>query len=231
MADPVDPRRLSRWEVLGAWLHVWTPPRDVEVPPLPARRLAIGALASAIAVVAVVLLGIPAITDSNRDAASRTAERDRVLLAERLRRQAAEQVPVHARGTPASDLAGRRALVGRLERAVGADARARVRTGALRGPILRVDCAAAPRSRIGGLPEDDPARMRGGYDCTAVTSDIRGTSGSIGYPFLAVIDFTTGRLTWCKTNPPPGERSVVDPGRLAELPAECRDPGRGRVDP
>src|SRR3954451_10044899 len=36
-----DPTRLSRFEVLGAWLHVWTPHRDAEVPPVPVRRILI----------------------------------------------------------------------------------------------------------------------------------------------------------------------------------------------
>src|SRR3712207_7944463 len=32
-----EEHRLSRWEVLGAWLRLWTPPREVEVPPVPWR--------------------------------------------------------------------------------------------------------------------------------------------------------------------------------------------------
>ena len=30
----------TRWKILGAWLRIWTPPRDVEVPPVPLRAIA-----------------------------------------------------------------------------------------------------------------------------------------------------------------------------------------------
>src|SRR4051812_20957085 len=36
--------KLGRWETLGAWLHVWTPHRDAEVPPVPWRTITIGTL-------------------------------------------------------------------------------------------------------------------------------------------------------------------------------------------
>jgi hypothetical protein len=29
------PRRASIFEIVGAWLRIWTPPRDVEIPPVP----------------------------------------------------------------------------------------------------------------------------------------------------------------------------------------------------
>ena len=35
-------RRASILEILGAWLHLWTPPRDVAIPPVPWRKLALG---------------------------------------------------------------------------------------------------------------------------------------------------------------------------------------------
>jgi len=28
------PRRASIFEIVGAWLRLWTPPRDVEIPPV-----------------------------------------------------------------------------------------------------------------------------------------------------------------------------------------------------
>ena len=34
-------RRASVLEIVGVWLHVWTAPRDVEIPPVPWRKLAI----------------------------------------------------------------------------------------------------------------------------------------------------------------------------------------------
>jgi hypothetical protein len=37
--------RLGRFETLGAWLRVWTPPRGAVVPPVPKGKIAIGAAA------------------------------------------------------------------------------------------------------------------------------------------------------------------------------------------
>jgi hypothetical protein len=220
-------RQLSRAEVLGAWLHVWTPPRDVDVPPIPWRKVAaLGACLLLAAVVAAVV-AIPAINSSNDEAAQKQARADALAHAARNRRIAATQVPHRARTAPARSVAQRHAAVDALEQAVGADARARVKSGALKGTIRRVDCVATPNSRLGGVaPEEDPARRRGAYDCTAVTSDIAGHKGAaVGYPFQGVIDFPRGRLTWCKTNPPPGEQVIPDPNSVVALPAACSDPG------
>jgi hypothetical protein len=220
-------RPLSRWEVLGAWLRLWTPPRDVDVPPVPWRKVAALAGLVVAAAIAFAVVGLPAINDSNRKASDRQARIDARLHAERNRQIAASQVPHRARATPARSAAERHALVDRLEQRVGADARARVKSGALTGTIRRVDCVPTPSSRPGGVaPEDDLERARGGYDCTAVTSDIVGHKGAaVGYPFQGVIDFRRGRLTWCKTNPPPGEQVIPDPRSVVRLPASCRDPG------
>ena len=222
-------RQLSRIEVLGAWLRVWTPPRDVGVPPVPWGKVAVLGAVVVAAAVAFVVLAVPAIEGSNDNAADRENARLAARKAERDRRIAATQAPHRAGGAPADSPEERRALIARLEEVVGDDARARVRTGAFRGTIRRVDCVATPRSRVRGVaPEDDPERARGGYDCTAVTSDIVGHEGAaVGYPFQGVIDFRTGRLTWCKTNPPPGEQVVPDPSAVVALPAACRDPGGG----
>lgn len=32
--------KASRWEIVGAWLQIWTPPRDVEIAPVPRRAAA-----------------------------------------------------------------------------------------------------------------------------------------------------------------------------------------------
>lgn len=226
MPRPREQRKLSRWEVLGAWLRLWTPPRDVDVPPIPWRAVWIGAAVLAVLAVLVVTVGIPAVEDDNRSAAEREQAAAAARLEARLRRLAAEQRPQRAAAAPASTVRDRRALVERLEAEIGDDARARVRAGDLKGPVRRVDCLPGRRSGAGGvIPENDVSRARAGYECTAVTSDITGTAGSIGYPFKAVIDFRTGRLVWCKTNPPPGEQVVQDPSKLPRLPGECSDPG------
>jgi hypothetical protein len=192
---------------------------------------AVGAIAALLVVGAVlfVVLALPAINDSNESAADRQAAVDAQRKAARDKRIAATQRPHRAQSRPASDTADRHVLVGELEAAVLADARARVESGALETPVRRVDCEATPRSSPGGLaPEEDPDRGVGGYSCTAVTSDIAGHKGAaVGYPFQAVIDFQRGALVWCKTNPPPGEQVIPDPSKVVALPAACRDPGAG----
>lgn len=226
MPRPREQKKLSRWEVLGAWLKVWTPPRDVDVPPIPWRAVGIGAGVIAVLAVLVVTLGIPAVQEDNRSASEREQAAAQGRIDARIRRLNLEQRAHRATADPASTVEERRALIVLLKREILADARARVRARTLRGPIRRVDCLPGGRSGAGGvIPEDVPSRPRAGYDCTAVTSDITGTTGSIGYPFKAVVGFSTGALVWCKVNPPPGEQIVQDPSKLPRVPAECHDPG------
>jgi hypothetical protein len=221
-----DRKKLTRWEIVGAWLHLWTAPREVEVPPVPWRALGIGAAVIAVLAVLVVTVGIPAVNDDNRSAAERERAADDARLQARLRRLNAEQRPHRSAADPAASVEERRALVTTLEGSILDDARARVREGALKSPVRRVDCLPGLRSGSGGVvPEDVLSRTRAGYNCTAVTSDIKGTTGSVGYPFAAVIDFGSGRMVWCKTNPPPGEQVVPDPSKTPLLPRECIDPG------
>jgi hypothetical protein len=222
-------RKLSRWEVLGAWTRVWTPPRDVEVPPIPWRAIGIGAFVVVVVAVLVVAVGIPAVQENNRDTESREQSAAQARTKARLRLLAAVQNAHHGAGEGARDVAGRRALVRELEAQILKDARARVRAKevGLRDRIRRVDCRPGRRSGAGGVvPEDDPSRVRAGYDCTAVTSDISGHGNAvIGYPFKGVVDFRTGALIWCRTNPPPGEQIAADPTKVPTVPPECVDPG------
>src|SRR3954468_11882215 len=47
-------RRANLLEIIGAWLHVWVPPRDAYVPPIPWKKLAIG-FAAVLAVTGIAL--------------------------------------------------------------------------------------------------------------------------------------------------------------------------------
>jgi hypothetical protein len=222
-------RKLSRWEVLGAWTRLWTPPRDAEVPPVPWRALGIGGFVVLVLAVLVVAVGIPAVQEHNRDTASREQAAAEARTKARLRLLAGVLTAHHAAGEVARDVAARRTLVGELEANILKDARGRVRAKeiGLEDRIRRVDCRPGRRSGAGGVvPEDDLSRARAGYDCTAVTSDVTGHEGAvIGYPFKGVVDFRTGALVWCRTNPPPGEQVVGDPSKLPTVPRECTDPG------
>ena len=202
MGAPQD--RLSRWEVLGAWLRLWTPPREAVVPPVPWRKVAVGgALVLAAAVVAVVAL---LNAESGRDAAERRAARAAVqrhaaFLASVDRRQAAHR----GRGPADADsVPTRRALLAaaQVDISAGADDR-------------DVDCEPFPRTLDTTPPVEDLARPAAAYDCLAVQS--RFDTGAIGTPFRLVVHFDTGRFAWCEIIP------LGDRDRLSHrLPRACR---------
>ena len=80
-------------------------------------------------------------------------------------------------------------------------------------------------------PEADLATRRGVYDCLVFVRSVPATEtnigGQVGYPFRAVLDFERFSVTWCKTNPVPGERVVPDPRTVLELPKPCRAAASG----
>lgn len=228
------PRRPGRWEILGAWLHVWTPPRDADIPPVPWRWVAAGAVLVGALVVVVVVAVAPSIEGGKREAETREERRTDAALRDRAARVRREQRPrfgrlAFVRGTagapPVNDPAARRAIVRRLELAVTRDARARHAAGELARGAVSTRCEPFPRPAPGAPAP--PPRRRVAYDCLAVTTTIARDerdrrAGSLGYPFRAVVDF--GRTTWafCKINPVAGERAVPDPRRVVELPRPCR---------
>ena len=53
-------------EVLGAWLHLWTPPRGAAVPPVPWRRIGIGAAIAALLLGALAAWLVPRIDRAKR---------------------------------------------------------------------------------------------------------------------------------------------------------------------
>jgi len=155
------------------------------------------ALKLGVGVAAVVLAaGVVAIAVSSHRDAKRLSEVDAQRAAavhrEEVAKTRAEQKPRlgHSHGT-------RTAMAAGLSDAILADARARVRRGALKGPILRVACERFPKT-VGPLPRERDRR----YACVAVTAEIArsqgGEAGAIGHPYRARIDFSTGRFAFCK---------------------------------
>jgi hypothetical protein len=225
-------QRASALETLGAWLRIWTPPRDVEVPPVPKRAL-LGVVAGLVVLgVAIAALVAPQIDDSKQqaDARERAAEEARREAA--VRRAIETQRPTvvslaalrpEAGSSAADRLAARSALLSEVEKRITADARARADTGEMRRASGPATCEPKP-----GTPaaDADLSVRRGIYNCDTVVRAIaeseRNQAGSLTFPFRAVIDFTTYRVAWCRTNPVPGERVVPDPRRVVELPPACR---------
>ena len=218
VTDPRDrrPLRASPWEIVGAWLRIWTPRRDTYIPPVPVWRLVAAVAVSAVAVTGMTLLFVEAKqrAQERERRASAAADARRLVLLER------EQVPRHAR-LPGTATAGaavsslperRRRMVRGLEAAITADAQARYAGRQLDARAETTHCVPYVRPRPPRAPEPPLTAVRGKYECVAVTSPIEPTSGSVGgelgYPFWARVDFRRGRLVWCKVNPRAAERGI-----------------------
>jgi len=236
MAD--QRRRASLPEVIGAWLRVWTPPRDVDVPPVPVRKLAIGGAVAVLTIAGATALIAPRIDDSKQRAAERerverdarrAAERRRVIAEQRPHSAAAADLRPGTGATRAQRLAARAALLERAETAISEDARERARAGELGGRPGGAQCDPYPPREEGERPEQGLRERRGFYDCLVLLREIAATetnsAGRLGYPFRVVLDFRAFGITWCKTNPVPGERVVPDPRFVVELPLACRRTG------
>ena len=229
-------RKASLPETIGAWLRIWTPPRDVEVPPVPVRGLLIGGAVALVVLAGAAALIVPAIDDTKERSAAADAREAAQRRAESRRRQIAEQRPRTleaaslrpATGAPDAQLvSAREALLRRAETAISQDARARARAGELEGRPQGTECEPYPeRSDRADWPDRDLGETRGVYDCIVFVRAIARTDtnigGQLGYPFRAVLDFERFSVAWCKTNPVPGERVVPDPRTVLELPKACR---------
>jgi len=230
-------RKASLPETIGAWLKVWTPPRDVEVPPPPSRRsLAIGGVLMVIVAAGAAALIVPAIDSSKERSAAAQARADAQRREARRRETIREQRPrrldaaalLPAAGAPVAEVvSAREALLRRAEAAISQDARARADAGELEGNPQGTQCEPYPkRSDRADWPDRDLAAERGVFDCLvfvrAVPKTETSIGGQVGYPFRAVVDFDRFSITWCKTNPVPGERVVPDPRTVLELPKACR---------
>ena len=206
-----DTPKVSRIEIVGAWLGVWTPPRDAEIPPVPWRKLAIGTAVLLVAGGAAAAVIVPRVDEGKERTAAveqRGLDERRAARRERIRR---EQVP--RTGTlAASDSRGD--VLAAIETAIGTDARERF------NPRARpATCAPAP-----GV---DEGAGRVAYDCVSAVRDIvggrdEGVRGVLAIPFRAVVDYDRRRYAFCKVNPPPGEQVIPDPRELIQLPRACR---------
>ena len=198
VARPVPPEHgLSRWEIVGAWLQIWTAPKGVEVPAVPWRKLALGAVVGAVVIGAAAAIVVPQVDQGKRIGA---AERARAAAAadraERARLRADQRV--HSVTVPAG--AG---LATSLEAAITSDARARVRAKTITGPVLSTKCN--PTSA--GVAQFPQSRV---YKCFVTTATgLRGEGRDVlgtGYPFVATIYTKRRRLAWCKQNPHADEK-------------------------
>jgi hypothetical protein len=217
---PSGPPRATRWEILGARLRIWTPPRDVEIPPVSRRAVAATITALVLATVAVLTLVAPAIDRSKQRAAARERRAHTAIVAKERARLVAEQraqrgrSPVVARLHAAGrDAAARGALLADARAHVERDVRARVAGGKLDGPIRDVRCHY----------RSDDTGPRVHVQCLAITSILvrpKAPRVYVGHPFVVGASLRDGRYAWCKENPPAGE-GFAGQGVAVALPAEC----------
>jgi hypothetical protein len=132
---------------------------------------------------------VPAIDDAQQQRAAAERREREVALERRIRALRAEQRPRFGRVGAVAPLAA----LDELSAAIAADARRRVRAGALDGPIRRVECEPFPRTLH---PERALARRDGRFACLAVIAEFEG--GALGHPYRAKIDFDSGRYAFCK---------------------------------
>jgi hypothetical protein len=210
--------RLGRLEILGAWLRLWTPPRDAIVPPVPWRGIAVASVLLVAVLGAAAALVLPGVAADRRDARERAerarAERHAAFLASVER----EQRPGvrHGRPDPGPPVPAARRTAAR--RALLAQAAAGIRSDALRRTPKRiggVECEPFPRRLGQAAPVADLARPAAAYDCVAVTA--RFDRGIIGMNFRLVVNFRRGSIAWCRIIP------LGDRDRLTHpLPSACR---------
>jgi hypothetical protein len=195
------------------------------------RRIALVAgVLLALGAVAGLAVGVPALVDSRRAQAAAERAATARLRAERLAELRAELRPVPGRAAPARGLTGAAALSARhataavLAQAILTDAVARARAGTLGHRSTRVECARYPTAPGEPDPADDLTARRGRYACLAVTADIapqQSTSGGFfGYPYRALVDFRSGRFSFCKISGRPGEGSLAQT-LVVPVPPSC----------
>jgi hypothetical protein len=195
-----------------------------------AGRIALVVLAGA-AVVGTAI-AIPFIATGKREGAADERRANAAAKARAERRLRADQAPHRGRAAhaPRAPQAAREAAVTTaLERAITADARARFRAGRLPGPAVKSTVCSADITQLADL---QPAARRAGgavldgRAATTVSTRPGGGRFAVGFEFVAAANWRRATFTWCKTNPPPGEK--FGGARQAEVPLTrpCVDPSR-----
>jgi hypothetical protein len=156
---------------------------------------------------------VPAIEEGKDERAEEERKRDAAFEAAKQRELARETRPMTGRGerpagplSPSEERRARRELVREVAGAITRDARARVRSGELDGPILTTECQINPPSR---RPlERDLSVERMDYQCLAIKSRDPEGRFVVGHSFEATVYYERYRFKWAKACYPPGEGSA-----------------------
>jgi hypothetical protein len=220
-------RRASVLEILGAWLHIWTAPRDVEVPPIPWRKVAVLTGVGALVVGIALAVMIPRINegkaeraraDAAKEAQVRAANRERVIKLQQPRTGRFVALKPEKNASPAEVASARARFLSSVQTAITADAQKRAAAGEISRVQGPTTCTRAAGTRASG-----PV---GVFDCYTVVRKVpkvkTNVAGSIGYPFRAVLDYKAFTYAFCRTEQFPGEQLIPDPRTVVQLPSACR---------
>jgi hypothetical protein len=201
-----------------------------KIPPRARKPAAFTGAIMLVAVAVALVLSIPAITDSKDERAADQARAEREHAARRAAELQAELRLHEGRGEGARGLKGaqaiavRQALVQDLDDAVHADALSRVQSGEFTQSVERVECERYPRGARGEDPAFDLVSKTGRYSCLAITADApriqTNEPSSVGYPYRALLNFQSGRFSYCKISGRPGEGSLTREFPV-RIPAAC----------
>jgi hypothetical protein len=185
------------------------------------RRIGIGAGVVAVIAAGLVVASVFAFSDRGtreRDEHARTTQVMSDLRAKMTREQAphhdaAPQLRPPPGASDAQQLAARHRLLLAVQDRITADARARVRTGELDGPVLSTACGPILKSRD-AVPDDRVlTKSIGRYDCVAIKDHVIGSDdrkvAELGNAFVAALNFKTYTYTWCRNTPAQGEAGVA----------------------
>jgi hypothetical protein len=169
-----------------------------KLPPRRRRAVLIGSAIGTILIAGAIRVAY----EAAQRAQLREARAERAVRASEVRRLLTDQSPQTVRVGAATGTQLRR----RLEVAIGAGARARVRAGSLSGPIRRTTCRQG-----NGLVNRaaDPNLFR----CFAATSSAVGVT--LGHEFFVRVDRSRGVAIWCHNNYPPAH---PDTARAISVP-------------
>jgi hypothetical protein len=215
-------------EKAGVWLGLWTGPKGVEIERPSRGKVAAVAAALVVVLGAIAALVIPPLEKGKREGDRRVrSEHAAQVRREEARLRADQQLKtgIGRRPNGPDSPALRAAARPQLELAITQDARERVKSGKLDGPVRRTECEPSTDQ------EETNLRSRTGlYKCLVETGKIgktpRTLSATVGYPFVATIDYRRFQFAWCKTNPRPGEQAGH---ALARVKLDRRCAGRLRA--
>ena len=178
---------------------------------------------------------IPAFNDTAAEERARAQARQDAIEAAERKRLVKEVQPRFADGParrgsePVLDY--RLRLVTAGEAAILNDARARIAAGEFKAKARETVCEPYPATRTRAAQEADRDIPANRYECTVVSNrfalpEVNGRSrtGIIGLPYWLVVDYRSGKLTFCKISPKAGEggKSLA----TVPVPEVCRDPLR-----